>query len=43
MEYSLDLKFSVKKQISMIMADWSWGHAFRGGNKRSLLAGYAKN
>ena len=25
-EYNLDLRFSVKKQIWMIMADWLWGH-----------------
>ena len=26
MEYNLDLRFSVKKQISVITVDWSWGH-----------------
>ena len=31
-DYNLDLKFLVKRQISMIMADLSWGHIniFRG-------------
>ena len=52
-DYNLDLRFLLKKQISMIMADFSRGHIniFRGDTrgllfvvyKRSLLAGYAKN
>ena len=36
----------IKKQISMIMADFSWGYKrslFFVVYRRSLLAGYAKN
>ena len=52
-DYNLDLRFLVKMEISMVMADLSWGHKhFSSGYKRSLLfvvhkssllAGYAKN
>ena len=41
MEYNLALRFSVNKQISMIMADNNW--TFIVGYKRSLLVGYVKN
>ena len=37
-DYNLDLGFLVKKQISMIIADFSWGHKhFSWGYKRSLF------
>ena len=42
---NLDLRILVKEQISVIMADLSWGHIniFRGKYKRSLLTGFAKS
>ena len=51
LDYNLDLRFLLKRQISMIMADFSrgyfsWGYKrslFFVVYKRSLLAGYAKN
>ena len=40
-DYNLDLKFLVKRQISMIMADLSWGHIniFRGVQEVSAFRG----
>ena len=43
-DYNLDLRFLVKRQISMIMADLSWGHIniFHGDTRGLCFSWYTK-